>query len=199
MGFSCGAEGGRQVFKFNIRWSDPSSNTKEKWQEINKSIRNRNTSESLANLHPCDGPCRGLHNYSRMMRYPDCCHVICAQCRYEQVSVPNADGTPGCCVEKCYRESLINRVPNAEFRQEASEKSNPFMGLTHDPNVVHKKKTVSKAKCYTPNALVPTELLQIRVVILEKPSRTIVRSKIEFELPSDFPLDYILDAVEEKM
>ncbi|RCN27418.1 hypothetical protein ANCCAN_26848 [Ancylostoma caninum] len=73
------------------------------------------------------------------------------------------------------------------------------MGLTYDPNVFHRKKTVSKAKCYTPNALVPTELLQIRVVILEKPSRTIVRSKIEFELPSDFPLDYILDAVEEKI
>ncbi|EYB91030.1 hypothetical protein Y032_0211g2198 [Ancylostoma ceylanicum] len=203
MGFCCGDEEGRQIFKFNIRWTDPSSDTKEKWQEINKSIKNRNTSESLTDLHFCDGPCRGIYNNSKMMKYPDCSHVICAQCRYEQVSVPNADGTPGCCVEKCYRESLINRVPNAEYRQVASEKSNPFMGVTYSPKPSqkpsHQTRMVSRAKCYTPNALVPTELLQIRVVILEKPTRTIVRSKIEFELPSDFPLDYILDVVEEKL
>lgn len=46
---------------------------------------------------------------------------------------------------------------------------------------------------------VPTELLQIRIIILQKIDRTIVRSKIEFELPSDFRLSLILDAVEERL
>ncbi|VDM77455.1 unnamed protein product [Strongylus vulgaris] len=67
-----------------------------------------------------------------MMLYPDCSHVICARCQHEQPSVPNVDGSPGCCVKKCFNESLIDRVPNATYRKEALYRSNPFTAITYN-------------------------------------------------------------------
>ncbi|KAK6758403.1 hypothetical protein RB195_015925 [Necator americanus] len=206
MGFNCGAEKGKQLFTFNIRWTDSSSDAKRKWEAITESIKNRTVaSASLTDLHQCDGPCKGFHHYQKMMLYPDCSHVICTQCCNQEESAPNPDGTPGCCVDTCYRESLINRVPNAEYRREALQKCDPFTAIPHSPGIVQRQKASSdsginsETKHQSSTNLVPTELLQIRVVILEKPGHTIVRSKLEFELPSDFSVSYILDVVEEKI
>ncbi|CAJ0603436.1 unnamed protein product [Cylicocyclus nassatus] len=44
-----------------------------------------------------------------------------------------------------------------------------------------------------------TQLLQVRIFVLEKFDRKIVRSKVTCEVPSHFKLGYILEAVEDKI
>ncbi|VDO91281.1 unnamed protein product [Heligmosomoides polygyrus] len=63
----------------------------------------------------CDGPCHGIVDYTKMMEYPDCGHKICKMCQYNEISVPNVDGSPGCCVPTCVRQTLINRVPLEKY------------------------------------------------------------------------------------
>ncbi|VDM55534.1 unnamed protein product [Angiostrongylus costaricensis] len=137
----------------------------------------------------CDGPCHGILDYTKMMEYPDCGHRICKWCQFNSLSVPNADassdktvlvarqrlitwaldvftdsGSPGCCVSSCVRQTLINRVPLDKYRHEAQAHGTPFVGVKQSST------RITPTACRSPGTfrIVPTELLDVRILILGK-------------------------------
>nr|CDJ85138.1 Protein T28C6.5 [Haemonchus contortus] len=196
VGVHCGTENGKQVITLRVRWLDKSAEAQELWNHINNSITHHaNTSPSLHGMLICDGPCHGIVDYTKMMEYPDCGHKICKSCQYNEMSVPNADGSPGCCVPMCVRQTLINRVPYEKYRREAEAKGTPFIG------VVQSSASIVPETCSadTSGRTAPTELLQVRILILEKLQSRVVRQKMELEMPSDYPIGCILRVLQERI
>ncbi|EYC18712.1 hypothetical protein Y032_0026g1322 [Ancylostoma ceylanicum] len=200
VGVRCGTENGKQVVTLTVRWLDSSIDARERWARINNSMTHHaTTSPSLHGMLICDGPCHGIVDYTKMMEYPDCGHKICRSCQFNELSVPNSDGSPGCCVPTCVRQTLINRVPLGRYRKEAREHGTPFLGVKQSStNVMSSRSTLTPDQCYTPSRMVPTELLHVRILILEKMKSRIVRQKLERELPSDYTIDYVFDIIRER-
>lgn len=178
---------------------DKDAGAQESWNRINNAVTHHaNTSSSLHGMLICDGPCHGIVDYTKMMEYPDCGHKICKMCQYNEISVPNVDGSPGCCVPTCVRQTLINRVPLEKYRREALAKGNPFVGIRQSSSSLTAASS-TKSGADTSRVTAPTELLQVRILILEKLQARVVRQKLELELPSDYPIDYILRILKEKI
>ncbi|KJH49633.1 hypothetical protein DICVIV_04243 [Dictyocaulus viviparus] len=195
VGIRCEIENGRQLITLTVRWLDRSTEPQEIWKRINDAVTNHyTTSPSLHGMLICDGPCHGIIDYTKMMEYPDCGHKICKSCQFNALSVPNADGSPGCCVPTCVHQTLINRVPLDKYRRKAQERGTPFVGVKQSSTRIS---NIDKSSSST--RIVPTELLHVRILILEKIKSRIVREKLERELPSDYPLDFILSIIKERI
>ncbi|CAJ0589615.1 unnamed protein product [Cylicocyclus nassatus] len=199
VGVRCGSEEGSQLITLTVRWLDSSLDTQERWARINNSVTHHaTTSPSLHGMLICDGPCRGIVDYTKMMEYPDCGHKICKRCQFNELSVPNADGSPGCCVPTCVRQTLINRVPLGKYRKEAREHGTPFLGVQQS-SPTNSANASAATDFYVPSKINPTELLHVRVLILERLQSRIVRQKLERELPSDYNVDYVFDIIKERI
>ncbi|KAK5984123.1 hypothetical protein GCK32_004507, partial [Trichostrongylus colubriformis] len=189
VGVHCGFESGKQVITLNVRWMDKTAEAQELWNRINNSVTHHaNTSSSLHGMLICDGPCHGIVDYTKMMEYPDCGHKICKSCQYNEISVPNVDGSPGCCVPTCVRQTLINRVPLDKYRREALAQGTPFIGVRESST-----------------SLIPrpasTNDMGFSIIFINRPFQLqsrVVRQKMELELPSDYPIDYILSVLKER-
>ncbi|WKY08899.1 hypothetical protein Q1695_001798 [Nippostrongylus brasiliensis] len=197
VGVACGNDNGRQIITLTVRWLDTSGDAQEQWNRINNAVTHHaKTSNSLDGMMICDGPCHGIVHYTKMVEYPDCGHKICRNCQYNEISVPNIDGSPGCCVPTCVRQTLIDRVPLDKYRREAQQQGTPFVGVNQSST---EKETSSSERANSASKAAPTELLHVRILILQKLQSRVVRQKLELELPSDYPVNYILRVLEERV
>ncbi|KAK6757341.1 hypothetical protein RB195_015269 [Necator americanus] len=170
VGVRCGTDNGKQVITLTVRWLDTTTDARDKWARINNSVTHHaTTSPSLHGMLICDGPCHSIVDYTKMVEYPDCGHKICRRCQFNELSVPNADGSPGCCVPMCVRQTLINRVPLGKYRREARQQGTPFLGVKQSATNMSSPQTSERNQ--PSSTMVPTELLHVKIFILEKVSR----------------------------
>ncbi|KAJ1370534.1 hypothetical protein KIN20_032270 [Parelaphostrongylus tenuis] len=143
----------------------------------------------------CDGPCNAILDHTKTVKHSNCGHRICSWCQSSRPNVPNLDGSAGCCVSPCVRQTLIDRVPHEKYRHEAQAQGNPFIGVTH---------SVTRMTPTSPGTprMMATELLLVKIFILERICRDksrIVRYTLEREIPSDCALDFILTLIKRHM
>ncbi|KJH46705.1 hypothetical protein DICVIV_07229 [Dictyocaulus viviparus] len=130
----------------------------------------------------CEGSCGGFHNCRKLTIESKSGRKICQSCCRQaeglyDIRPMKTDDTLS------FSAMSTNNNRYEEFRPEATTSAT---ARETEKNLAH-------------NYIVPTELLQIRVVILEKAHHIIVRRKLEIELPSDFLIKHILDVIEDCM
>ncbi|CAD6193595.1 unnamed protein product [Caenorhabditis auriculariae] len=146
---------------YTITWTSSSRDAEKRWRK--RSVEKKTVDALEVRTPPpavvCDGPCNSVVPLTNIIQFGNCDHNVCTACLTSHKSVPNFDGSPGCCNEACVKlardlgESLHGGITSSSSMSAISTRA-------------------------------PCETIVIYVSLLEKMRHNTVRTQFEFELSS---------------